>query len=136
MDGILGGAETVRRDNPSLTSHGLGRNPVRIVLTRSGKLPEKSRIFDGRAPAWVFKRQPLGKVLRTLAQKGISRLLVEGGGKTAEEFIRAGEADEIVLFVAPKWIGGAAKVKNALKVRGLTARKIGPDILIRGRVEK
>lgn len=136
MDGILVGAETVRRDNPSLTSHGKGRNPVRIVLTRSGRLPLKAKIFNGRAPAWVFKRQPLGKMLRTLAQKGISRLLVEGGGKTAAEFIRAGEADEFLFFVAPIWIGGASKVKDALTARKLTARKIGPDILIRGRVEK
>lgn len=135
MDGILVGAQTVRRDNPSLTSHGKGRNPVRIVLTRSGKVPKKAMIFDRRAPTWVFKGQKLGKVLRTLAQKGISRLLVEGGGKTAAEFIRAGEADEFLIFVAPKWIGGASKVKDALKARELSARKIGPDILIRGRVD-
>jgi diaminohydroxyphosphoribosylaminopyrimidine deaminase/5-amino-6-(5-phosphoribosylamino)uracil reductase len=109
---------------------------VRIVLTRRGKLPKKAKIFDTQAPAWVFKGQPLGKVLRTLAQRGISRLLVEGGAKTAEEFIKAGEVDEFILFVAPKWIGEAEKINQALKVEELTARKIGPDILIRGRLKK
>ena len=134
MDGILVGAGTVRRDDPSLTSHGKGRNPVRIVLTRSGKVPRKARVFDRRAPTWGFQGQPLKKEVGTLAQKGISRLMVEGGAVTAGEFIRAGEVDELILFVAPKWIGDAAKVKDALKVRGMTAKRSGPDILITGRV--
>jgi diaminohydroxyphosphoribosylaminopyrimidine deaminase/5-amino-6-(5-phosphoribosylamino)uracil reductase len=55
VDGILVGGETVRKDDPSLTSHGKGRNPVRIVLSRSGRLPKNSKIFDGTAPCWVFK---------------------------------------------------------------------------------
>jgi riboflavin biosynthesis pyrimidine reductase len=69
-----------------------------------------------------------------LALKGISRLLVEGGAKTVEEFMQAGEVDEFFLFVAPQWIGRAAKVNYALKAAELTAQKIGPDILIKSRV--
>ncbi len=54
MDAVLVGAETVRRDNPSLTSHGLGRNPVRIVVSASGRLPKNGKIFSKDTQTWIF----------------------------------------------------------------------------------
>ena len=50
VDVILVGAETVRRDNPSLLSHGRRNDDLfRAVATRSGRLPRASRIFTDAA---------------------------------------------------------------------------------------
>ncbi len=49
-DAVLVGAETIRKDNPSLTvRHIDGRNPWRIILTRSWKLPLSSAVFTDEA---------------------------------------------------------------------------------------
>ena len=48
VDAILVGAETVRSDNPRLTVRGVrgARQPWRVVLTRSGKLPRRAQLFS------------------------------------------------------------------------------------------
>src|SRR5207244_9492947 len=50
VDAVLVGADTVRVDNPRLTVRGLrqARQPWRIVLTRSGKLPRSAHLFSDR----------------------------------------------------------------------------------------
>ena len=51
VDAIMVGAETVRKDNPSLLSHGKRNDDlVRVVVTRSGKLPKNAQIFTDGAP--------------------------------------------------------------------------------------
>jgi len=53
VDAVLLGAETVRADNPRLTIRGTrsARQPWRVVLTRSGKLPRQARLFSDRLAA-------------------------------------------------------------------------------------
>src|SRR4030095_3177648 len=48
VDAILVGAETVRADNPRLTGRGVrgARQPWRVVLSRSGKLPQRAHLFS------------------------------------------------------------------------------------------
>lgn len=138
MDGILVGANTIRRDNPWLTSHGKGRNPVRMALTEKGFLPKQSKIFDSAAPTWIFhsslslaKKENLSKkniewnyiasqngkisfneFLKECAKREISKLLIEGGGQTAASALEENEVDEILFFIAPILIGG----KDAITV--------------------
>ena len=51
VDAIMVGAETVRKDNPSLLSHGKRNDDlVRVVVTRTGKLPKNAQIFTDGAP--------------------------------------------------------------------------------------
>ena len=135
VDGILVGGQTVRQDNPSLTAHGFGRNPVRIVLSKSGKLPKKSKVFDGKAQTWVLKGS-IKEVMSVLGRQGISRLLVEGGDQTASEFLKAGEVDEVLYFVAPILLGGAQKMNDALRLEGVETWKQGQDIAVWARVKK
>ncbi len=47
----------------------------------------------------------LHAVLRALADKGITRLLVEGGSRVASSFVSAGLVDEVWLLRGPKAIG-------------------------------
>ncbi len=54
FDAILVGAGTVIADNPTLTSHGYGRNPIRVVLDPNGRIPANANVLtDGKAPTII-----------------------------------------------------------------------------------
>src|SRR5436853_1143230 len=85
VDAVLVGAETVRADNPRLTVRGAyrARQPWRVVLTRSGKLPRRARLFSDRLAArtLIYKGQSLAGVLKNLGKRGMTNVLIEGGGE-------------------------------------------------------
>jgi 5-amino-6-(5-phosphoribosylamino)uracil reductase len=58
-------------------------------------------------------RVPLPAVLADLAARGVRRLMVEGGGATAAQFLAEGLADELDLVVAPLFIGDPAAPRIA-----------------------
>lgn len=105
-DAILVGAETVRKDNPRLTVRvGTGRlQPWRVVVTKSGKLPGRAGIFTDayRERTVIYRNRPWKSLLEDLYRRGVRRLLVEGGAKTAAALIAAGKINEVVLFFAPE----------------------------------
>ena len=116
-DAILVGAETVRKDNPRLTVRiGAGRpQPWRAVVTKSGTLPGRAGIFTDayRDRTVVYRNRPWPSILKDLHQKGVRRLLVEGGAKTAAGLIAAGLVNEAVLFFAPESAAqGGAQVRG------------------------
>ncbi len=126
-DAILTGIGTVLADDPSLTCRLSGReadSPQRIVLDSTLRISDKAKVL----PAWVFtakgnnakKNLPdtkifqvsregsclsLANILETLAQEGVTRLLVEAGSKIAGAFIEQNLADRIYWFRAPLIIG-------------------------------
>ena len=112
VDAIMVGAETVRKDNPSLLSHG-NRNDdlIRVVVTRSGKLPKNAQIFTDGAPnkTKVFRvgkdAKELKDVLRQLGKMGVMHVLCEGGLKLARSLADAGLVDEWITVLAPVVIG-------------------------------
>ena len=110
------------------------RSPVRIVLDRSLRMPTKSRlVHSARAtPLWVVTSNQaeapaaamlgaagaqvirvastpaaldLPAILHALAERGITRLLVEGGARVASSFVTAGLVDEFWLLRGPKPVG-------------------------------
>src|SRR5438132_2126113 len=85
VDAILIGAETLRIDNPRLTIRGRGRvrQPIRVVLTRSGKIPRNARIFTDRfaKKSFTYRDMPLAGVLADLGQKNVTSVMIEGGGE-------------------------------------------------------
>ena len=132
LDAILVGAGTVRADDPRLTVRGVrgGRNPVRVVL---GTPPANARMF--REPGeTIVANGKLERVLRDLARRGLTSVLVEGGARVHGEFLRTGLWDELRLFVAPKlfgksglsWVG--AEIGRQLRLR--SAARIGDDMLL------
>jgi diaminohydroxyphosphoribosylaminopyrimidine deaminase/5-amino-6-(5-phosphoribosylamino)uracil reductase len=133
-DAIAVGAGTVLEDNPSLTAHGLGRNPVRIIFAGRRALPRKAKIFNSAAPTWVLKesrgRINLHKALADLAGRGIAHLLVEGGGTLQQSFLEAGVVDEVVWFIAPMIIGKARHLKDAKKLEHAQITTLGPDLCV------
>jgi 5-amino-6-(5-phosphoribosylamino)uracil reductase len=106
-------------------SEGLPPSPLRVVLSSSGDLDPEARVFTtegaarlvyttdaglarftGRVEAVSFGRHlDLRAVLDDLAERGVERLLVEGGGRVHTAFLAAGLADELHLAVAPFLLG-------------------------------
>lgn len=130
-DAIVVGGNTVRRDNPHLTTHGhSAHNPKRVVMSRQLDLPEEANLWAVKtAPTIVFtspdadlqqlrKLQDKGVEIITLTrltpaavtqklyQKGCSAILWECGGTLAAPALKDGIIDKIWAFVAPKLIGG------------------------------
>ncbi len=132
-DAIVTGGNTLRCDNPLLTSHGAGpHNPLRIVLSRHLDLPAAAQLWDTSiAPTLVISgldtNQSLQKVLRDqgveivileqltpamvmkyLFDRGLSSVLWECGGTLAAAAIREGAIQKVLTFIAPKIVGGQA----------------------------
>jgi diaminohydroxyphosphoribosylaminopyrimidine deaminase / 5-amino-6-(5-phosphoribosylamino)uracil reductase len=141
-DAILIGAETARRDDPKLTVRLPGRRgkkqPMRVVVTRSGKLPRSLQIFTD--PRWaetrVFRDRPLPEVMRQLGAHEITHVLIEGGGKVLTEAFRAGLVNEVAFFIAPALMGtlprALGKLNAAIALRDVSYLRVGPDLLCRG----
>ncbi len=130
-DAILVGAETLRRDDPSLLVKDMnlrrariaaGKCPdlVKVTLTRSGNLRPGMKFFTrGEAPKLVFtscepptwldnaaeviRREPVSAafVVTVLEKRGIGQLFVEGGAETLRMFFREGLVDTFRLAVNP-----------------------------------
>ena len=114
VDAIMVGAETVRKDNPSLLSHGKRNDDlIRVVVTRSGKLPKNAQIFTDGAPnrTLVFNTETrrhgegIRGALRELGKMGAMHILCEGGLQLARSLADAGLVDEWITVLAPKVIG-------------------------------
>lgn len=133
VDAVLVGRRTVQQDDPELTSHGSGRNPVRVVIDPSFRTSIGSRVFNRAAPTILIHslagrrgkledvrrkgvltvylparrgRIDFRAIVRKLRDLGIRRLLIEGGGETLAAAFAAGVVTEVMFFVAPKVLGG------------------------------
>src|SRR6266700_4249426 len=93
VDAILVGAETVRADNPRLTVRGVqgARQPWRVVLTRSGSLPRRAQLFSDRfrSRTLMYQRQSLAAVFKNLGKRGVTSVLIEGGGDVLSQAVDA-----------------------------------------------
>lgn len=135
-DAILVGVGTVIQDNPGLTTRlpGGGKNPIRIILDSHLRTPLNAAVVnDGLAETWIITAQTPQKatlspflskknvkvipmeqpgieiplLLDLLGQKGITSLFVEGGSKVNGSFIQSHLVNQIIMYIAPKIIGGA-----------------------------
>ena len=130
-DAVIIGGNTVRRDNPFLTSRSTqADNPLRVVMSRSLDLPTEANLWDvSEARTLVFTeidsnlefqeylRQKGVEVLATstltpavvmsnLYDRGFLSVLWECGGILAARAIADGVVQKIWAFIAPKIIGG------------------------------
>lgn len=145
MDAILVGANTVRIDNPRLTVRGIrgARQPIRVVLTRSGKLPAGAHIFKDRGAknTLVYREQPLAAVLADLGKKDVTSVMIEGGGTTLGYALDERLIDKVQIYIAPTITGGgvpafggrgAGATAEAARLQRVRFEKIGPDICVTG----
>ncbi len=133
-DAILVGVGTILKDDPSLRVHWdllgepPGRSPTRIVLDSEGRTPHGAKVLDGTTPTIVATserstrtfptsvhaivagrtRVDLEVLFARLYERGIRRLMVEGGAEVLSSIIRAGLFDRMTIYYAPVVIGGAS----------------------------
>ena len=133
VDAVLVGAGTVRRDDPELTVRlSEGRDPVRVVVTHDGWLPEDAKVLAtarevptivlaevAAAPARrllaargaeliEYGEGGLRGALAALAGRGLLDILCEGGPTLAGALLAEGLVDRLLLFVAPLVVGRGA----------------------------
>lgn len=135
LDAILVGSGTVLADNPALTSHGAGKNPLRVVLAGRRKLPLRARVFDAAAPTVVYRARTaaaLRAAMKDLSRRGVGTLLLEGGPTIHAAFLRAGLVDEARVFLAPKLLSGALDPNTAPRLKAPKLSRLGDDWLIQG----
>jgi len=125
---IMVGTNTALKDNPSLTVRDWsGTNPLRIVLDRTGKLPQSLALFNNEAPTWVITEQNyisdnnsiykklrfddslISQVLNQLYLSNIQSVIIEGGQMLLQSFIDQGLWDEAWLFTGNKFFGNGVK---------------------------
>ncbi len=146
-DAIMVGANTANIDDPQLTvRHLKGRNPVRLVITKSGKLKKNLRFLqENTAPTLIITSKTgeqnirkyvnehvdyltvplkgdsfdLRKLLNKLASRCITSILIEGGAGLITSFIKQKMADKIVIISAPIFIGDGLNAIGDLGIKKL-----------------
>jgi diaminohydroxyphosphoribosylaminopyrimidine deaminase/5-amino-6-(5-phosphoribosylamino)uracil reductase len=172
-DAILVGVRTVLVDNPRLDVRLVKKvkDPVRIVLDAYARTPTKADILKTgsaktiiavgpkaakrkisqleKAGAEVLKvSAPKGRVsikelFKQLAKKGITSILIEGGGEVGASALEAGLVDKAYFFIVPKIFGGRDAVtpvegkgiklpSQAWHLKNIHLEKVGEDFLVSG----
>ncbi len=173
-DAVLVGVETVLKDDPRLTVR-LGKGnvqPIRVILDSHLRTPSTARLFSFRSPVVIAAarsapsqrqsrleragaevlrlpsrqgRVDLRVLLRELAKREISHLLIEGGGEAIASAFKAKAVDRVAWLIAPKIIGGrraptavggdgVSRISKAIPLVNVSGRFLGPDLLVEGDV--
>ncbi|WP_137161195.1 bifunctional diaminohydroxyphosphoribosylaminopyrimidine deaminase/5-amino-6-(5-phosphoribosylamino)uracil reductase RibD, partial [Blastococcus sp. CCUG 61487] len=144
-DAVVVGSGTVLADDPQLTvrdadGRDLGRQPLRVVVDRRGRLPAAARVLDDAAPTLVSRAAGPAELLAELYARDVRRLLLEGGPTLAAAFLRAGLVDEVVVHLAPLLLGsgpalvgdlGISSIGGALSLQTVDVLPLGGDVQIR-----
>ena len=146
-DAVLVGAETVRRDNPRLTVRERPRaiQPLRVVVTRSGNLPTDAIILTDqyRDRTVVLRDAAWLDLLMDLGARGVTRLLVEGGGDVLGQLRDQQLIDELWCFISPCLTGGDkpsfagtgfATISGASRLDRIRYKRFGNDVLVTGHI--
>lgn len=134
IDAVMIGGGTMAGDDPELTVRSVrGRDPKRIIFDSRFSLPEKAKLYDktekietfvvhnieapGAYRAFLAEKGLIGielgsrteegwlELLKKLAERGISSILLEGGPALQSEFMKFSLVDRVIQFTAPTSIG-------------------------------
>ncbi len=161
VDAVVIGVGTALADDPQLTVRRVaGPQPARVVLDPNGRLPAGAKVFanDGvrrllvtaeatrcTPPSGVeILRLPTADrhiapptILAALAERGLRRVLIEGGADTLSRFLAAGCLDRLHVIVAPIILGAGRasfflppieRADQALRMP-ICAHQLGDEIL-------
>ena len=162
-DAVVVGAGTVRADDPQLTTRLVdGSSPVRVVLDPDRRLATSYKVFgDGprtllvcakdaggaprhgqaevlRVPRHTGSGLDIAALLAELANRGLRRIMVEGGGITVSRFLAAEALDRLHVTIAPVLVGGGIPsfalpgVQDLMQARRFTwtVHRAGQDLLL------
>jgi len=111
-------------------AQGLPAYPLKVTMTGSGNLDPELRFWHHGDAKLIYAPEPVAAEVRArlgglaevastgetlsvpamledLADRGVSKIMVEGGGTVHTQFLAAGAVDEIQLAVAPFFLGDA-----------------------------
>jgi len=173
-DAVAVGMGTVRKDNPALTVRLVrGKNPYRIVLSRSLNFPRSCQLLDNNSDYktiiastveaidrftgtqrgkksgliyWTLRchrdgRLDLHDFLANADEFGLRSMLVEGGGRLAASFLKAGLVDKYIVVIAPMVLGSgvsavddiqARRLADAIALERCSVQKSGADYVFIG----
>ncbi len=153
---ILVGTNTVKADNPSLTTrHYRGKNPTRIVLDRNLKLDHNLSVFNAEADTivitseeavsskhedgstkltfetinWHLKDSIAKQISAVLFKHHINSVIIEGGTQTLQTFIDENLWDEARVF------SGTIQFKNGTKAPKLSGCLIHSEMILNNRLD-
>ncbi|MEM0266459.1 MAG: 2,5-diamino-6-(ribosylamino)-4(3H)-pyrimidinone 5'-phosphate reductase [Archaeoglobaceae archaeon] len=139
---------------------GKSENPIKVVVDSKCRIPENAKIFEGKAIVAVSKladkerieriskiaevvvfgekKVDLKSLLRYLYEKGVRRLMVEGGGTLIASLLRENLVDEIFVYFAPIIIGGerspticdGRSFEKLLRLQLVSVERLGEGILV------
>jgi len=168
-DAVLVGVGTILADDPKLTvrpEYATGRNPLRVVLDSEGRTPEDAHVLNRDAPTLVVTTVDCAKtfpnadvarlgqdsvdlkaLLDLLGERGVRRLLVEGGEEVIWSFLHGRLADEVKVFVGSLVIGGrtaptpaggagAQSLTEVVPLKLESAKPVGSGVLLEYSVVK
>ena len=116
VDVMLVGAETVRRDNPSLLARPRPNPDLwRAVVSRSGTLPADAQVFTDAARDRTLVYRDAVEAVRDLGRRGFLHVLCEGGLCLARSLAEAGLVDEWITVLASKVIG-SRRIGDAVEI--------------------
>ena len=173
-DAVLVGSSTVRIDNPRLTVRDApGEHPLRVVLASTLSLPRGAHVLarDGRAlvigaegrvskeeraaleaagvDVGIAPPDPDGRVaidgaLSVLFERGVKRLLVEGGSKVVTSFLKARRVDRMSVEIAMRLLGApgtpmlgalmVGELGQAPSLANVSVERLGENVIVRGDV--
>ena len=169
VDAIAVGISTVLADDPHLTAREgdalAARQPLRVVVDSTFRVPPTARVLDGTAPTLVATtveptetkaeyvvlpaaadgHTDVRALLSHLYDRGVRHLLVEGGPKLAGTLVDERLVDRVVGYVAPVAVGsgkptlgnaGAPSIDAAWRLRLDDVTRIGDDVRLTWRPER
>ncbi|MCX5749683.1 MAG: bifunctional diaminohydroxyphosphoribosylaminopyrimidine deaminase/5-amino-6-(5-phosphoribosylamino)uracil reductase RibD [Candidatus Saganbacteria bacterium] len=125
------------------------QDPSRVIVAVSEAAPAiRVKKLEGIGAKVIKVRSrkgemDLGHLLSTLGKQKITSIMIEGGGNLAASAIGTGIVDKVVFIVAPKIIGGKTSptpvegkgidiLARALRLKNVSTRRLGEDIIIEG----
>jgi diaminohydroxyphosphoribosylaminopyrimidine deaminase / 5-amino-6-(5-phosphoribosylamino)uracil reductase len=152
-----------------------GRPPLRVVVDASGRVPATACVFDDSATTFVATTARAGRatvdawtatgaevvsfdrdaadgvsvpeLVAHLGKRDLQDVLLEGGATLAWSFVRERLVDRVVLYLAPKLVGGAkapgvlmgegfAPIAEAAPLRIVNVERIGDDLRVEADVHR
>ena len=120
-DAIVTSTTTVIADDPLLTSKGLGKNPVRIVMGKT-EIKGNSQILGTDAETVLIKSHDFSDLISLANDRGYNQLLIESGPTLGTAMLGADLVDEIILFQAPTFLGAGKPSIGDLGISNISGR--------------
>lgn len=137
VDAIAVGYRTLVVDDPRLTVRGVDvdRPPLRVILGR-GPVPPGARVLQSPGETVILDERDPASALTALADRGIQRLLLEGGPTVAAAYLEAGLVDEVCWFVSPILVGAGVQaigeLSSQVALDVIAVDLVGEDVRITG----